>query len=190
MGSSGLLTGHHVTAAMVGETRQQHRPQTQQVRVMLVSFQFRVTLCLSALKSPCFLLCPAQMWGSHSHTGKDYGYPRGSRWPQDGKTAREPRGLPRGCQQRAPTLRLLSHTVLPRPTHLPISGRKTHLPSPLASVRKGSCLLKTKNPSIIYSRCLLHRLLKSQGSCQAQSSMKLGLQRRQEMGESQSGQET
>lgn len=121
MGSSGLLTGHHVTAAMVGETRQQHRPQTQQVRVMLVTFQFRVTLCLSALKSPCFLLCPAQMWGSHSHTGKDYGYPRGSRWPQGWENSqrapRTPKRMPAEGSNITPSL--THHPPSPNPsTHL------------------------------------------------------------------------
>lgn len=69
----------------------------------------------------------------------------------------------------APTY-TLSH--MPPSFTQPIPGRKTHLPSPPASALKGSRLLKTESPSIIYTRCLLHRPFKSQGGSQAQGDLK------------------
>lgn len=107
MGSSGLLTGHHVTAAMVGETRQQHRPQTQQVRVMLVTFQFRVTLPVSSEISLLLALpCPdvgqpqphrKRLWLSQRLTVA-------TGWENSQRAPRTPKRMPAEGSNIAPSL--------------------------------------------------------------------------------------
>ena len=68
--------------------------------------------------------------------------------------------------QRKPSL-----TSLP-PCPNPSQEENLTCPHPLLLLCKEAACSKQKNPSIIYTKCLLHRLLKSQGGSQAQSSLK------------------
>lgn len=116
------------------------------------------------LKSPCFLPCPGMAWPEPHRETIVMSEAHGGHKDEE----KEFPGLPGGSQQMGPTHAL----ALMAPSLASPPGRKTHLPSPPASALKGSRLLKTENASIIYTRCLLHRLFKSQGGSQAQGSLK------------------
>lgn len=81
-------------------------------------------------KSPWFLPCPAQMWGSQSHTGRDDGHLRGTRgatrmWKQP-ESSRDSQEDPSRWLQHMPSLPGLPASLLPGlPPSLaqPIPGR-------------------------------------------------------------------
>lgn len=75
----------------------------------------------------------------------------------------------------------LSHSSHPPPS--PTQEEKLSCPHPPTPSFFSKRKPPEKNPSIIYTRCLPPRLLKSQGGSQTQTGLKqLGLQSRQETG--------
>lgn len=65
-----------------------------------------------------------------------------------------------------------SHITSLAPSPKPPQEENLICPHPLLLLCKETACSNQKNPSIIYIRCLLHKLLKSQGGSQAQSSLK------------------